>query len=158
MRISAPSILAYAAPRAWLENGKDSDRLPGSQPAGPEGQFGYTIPNLLIEHAMRNTHVPPGFWRGVNNNQNAIWLECFMDEVAKAAGKDPLEFRRKMMANHPKHLAVLNAVADKIGWGKPAAGRQLPRHRPAHGLRQLRRRRGRGVGQRPRPGQDRTAS
>jgi isoquinoline 1-oxidoreductase beta subunit len=70
---------------------------------------------------MRNTHVPPGFWRGVNNNQNAIWLECFMDELAKAAGKDPLEFRRKLMGKHPKHLAVLNAVAEKIGWGKPPA-------------------------------------
>ena len=118
MRISAQSILASAAP-ARLENGKDFLAFQGLNPQGPEGQFGYTIPNLLIEHAMRNTHVPPGFWRGVNNNQNAIWLECFMDELAKAAGKDPLEFRRKLMANHPKHLAVLNAVADKIGWGKP---------------------------------------
>ena len=101
----------------------------GLNAQGPEGQFGYTIPNLLVEHAMRNTHVPPGFWRGVNNNQNAIWLECFMDELAKAAGKDPLEFRRKLMANHPKHLAVLNAVAEKIGWGKPPRGGRHPRHR-----------------------------
>ena len=69
---------------------------------------------------MRNTHVPPGFWRGVNINQNAIFLECFMDELAQAAGQDPLEFRRKLMAKHPKHLAVLNAVADRAGWGKPA--------------------------------------
>ena len=69
---------------------------------------------------MRNPPVRPGFWRGVNNNQNAIYLECFMDELAKEAGVDPLEFRRKMMKNHPKHLAVLNAVADKIGWDKPA--------------------------------------
>ncbi|HEY5830260.1 MAG TPA: molybdopterin cofactor-binding domain-containing protein [Hyphomicrobiaceae bacterium] len=118
MRIAAPSILAYAAP-SRLENGKDFIAFQGLNPQGAEGQFGYTVPNLLIEHAMRNTHVPPGFWRGVNTNQNAIWLECFMDELAKAAGKDPLEFRRKMMAKHPKHLAVLNAVADKIGWGTP---------------------------------------
>ncbi len=82
--------------------------------------FGYTIPNLLIDHAMRNPPVPPGFWRGVNNNQNALYLECFMDELAHAAGQDPLEFRRKLLANHPKHLAVLNAVAEKAGWGKPA--------------------------------------
>ena len=78
------------------------------------------MPNLLIDHAMRNTHVPPGFWRGVNINQNAIFLECFMDELAQAAGQDPLEFRRKLMSKHPKHLAVLNAVADRAGWGKPA--------------------------------------
>ena len=70
---------------------------------------------------MRNTHVTPGFWRGVNINQNAIFLECFMDELADAAGQDALEFRRKLMAKHPKSLAVLNAVADKGGWGKPAA-------------------------------------
>ena len=89
---------------------------------------------------MRNPHVPPGFWRGVNVNQNAIYLECFMDELAHAAGQDPLEFRRKLMAKHPKHLAVLNAVAEKIGWDKPAPQGVYPRPRPAHGLRQLRRR------------------
>jgi isoquinoline 1-oxidoreductase beta subunit len=69
---------------------------------------------------MRNTHVPPGFWRGVNINQNAIFIECFMDELAQAAGQDPLEFRRKFMASHPRNLGVLNAVAERIGWGKPA--------------------------------------
>jgi isoquinoline 1-oxidoreductase beta subunit len=65
--------------------------------------------------------VPPGFWRGVNLNQNAIYLECFIDELAHAAGQDALAFRRKLMANHPKHLAVLNAVAERADWGKPAA-------------------------------------
>ena len=69
---------------------------------------------------MRNPHVPPGFWRGVNINQNCIFMECFMDELAQAAGQDALEFRRKLMAKHPRNLAVLNAVAEKIGWGKPA--------------------------------------
>ncbi len=69
---------------------------------------------------MRNPHVPPHFWRGVNVNHNAIYLECFMDELAQAVGQDPLEFRRKLMTNHPKHLAVLNAVAERAGWGKPA--------------------------------------
>src|SRR5258705_13085635 len=70
---------------------------------------------------MRNPHVPPGFWRGVNINHNAIYLECFMDELAHSVGQDPLEFRRKLMADHPKHLAVLNAVTERIGWSKPAA-------------------------------------
>src|SRR5207247_4834143 len=68
---------------------------------------------------MRNTHVPVGPWRGVNTNQNGVYLECFMEEVARAAGKDPLEFRRELMANHPKHLGVLDAAAEKAGWGKP---------------------------------------
>ena len=58
----------------------------GLNPSGPEGALGYTVANLLIDHAMRNPPVPPGFWRGVNLNQNAIYLECFMDELAHAAG------------------------------------------------------------------------
>jgi isoquinoline 1-oxidoreductase beta subunit len=65
-----------------------------------------------------------GPWRGVNTNQNGVYMECFMDELAKAAGKDPLEFRRAYMAKFPKHLAVLNAAAEKAGWGTPLpAGR-----------------------------------
>ena len=68
---------------------------------------------------MRNTHVPVGPWRGVNTNQNAVYMECFIDEVARAAGADPVEFRRALMQYHPKHLAVLNAVAAKADWGKP---------------------------------------
>jgi isoquinoline 1-oxidoreductase subunit beta len=119
MRISGQSILATLAP-ARLQNGRDPATFQGLNPGGSEGVFGYDIPNLLIDHAMRNPHVTPGFWRGVNNNQNAIYLECFMDELAHAAGQDPLEFRRKLMAKYPKHLAVLNAVAEKIGWGQPA--------------------------------------
>ncbi|MEA2968582.1 MAG: isoquinoline 1-oxidoreductase subunit beta, partial [Alphaproteobacteria bacterium] len=119
MRISGASILAYARPEA-MEGGKDPATFQGLNPGGAEGAFGYSIPNLLIDHAMRNPHVPPWFWRGVNNNQNAIYLECFMDELAHAAGQDPLEFRRKLMTKHPKHLAVLNAVAEKVGWDKPA--------------------------------------
>jgi isoquinoline 1-oxidoreductase beta subunit len=124
MRISGQSILAAHFPARLGANGIDPVAFQGLNPQGPEGQFGYTIPNLQIESTMRNPHVPPGFWRGVNNNQNAVYLECFLDEVAKAAGKDPLEFRRAMMANHPKHLAVLNAVAKKVGWGTtpPPAG------------------------------------
>ncbi|HTD90402.1 MAG TPA: molybdopterin cofactor-binding domain-containing protein, partial [Burkholderiales bacterium] len=119
MRISGQSILTAVRPEA-LVKGMDPAVFQGLVPSG-EFEYGYDgIPNLLIDHAMRNTHVPPGFWRGVNVNQNAIYAECFMDELAHAAGQDPLEFRRKLMAKHPKHLAVLNAVAEKAGWGKPA--------------------------------------
>jgi isoquinoline 1-oxidoreductase subunit beta len=119
MRISGQSILATVRPDG-LQNGRDPATFQGLNPGGAEGAFGYTVPNLLIDHAMRNPPVPPGFWRGVNNNQNAIYVECFMDELAQAAGQDPLAFRRKLMAKHPKHLAVLNAVAEAIGWDKPA--------------------------------------
>jgi isoquinoline 1-oxidoreductase beta subunit len=118
MRISGQSILSAVRPEA-LQQGRDPLVFQGLNPSG-EFAIGYTVPNLLIDHAMRNTHVPPGFWRGVNINQNAIYLECFIDELAHAAGQDALEFRRKLMSKHPKHLAVLNAVAERAGWGKPA--------------------------------------
>lgn len=117
-RLSGQSILFSLRPEA-LQNGMDPAAFQGVAQAG-EAAFGYSVPNLLIEHAMRNPHVPPGFWRGVNVNHNAIYMECFMDELAHAAGQDPLEFRRKLMGNHPKHLAVLDAVAEKIGWTTPA--------------------------------------
>jgi isoquinoline 1-oxidoreductase subunit beta len=118
MRISGQSILFALRPEA-LVNGKDPATFAGLNPSGEAG-FAYTVPNLLIEHSMRNPHIIPGFWRGVNVNHNAIYIECFMDELAHAAGQDPLEFRRKLMSKHPKHLAVLNAVAEKIGWDTPA--------------------------------------
>ena len=118
VRISGQSILAGIAPDR-LDKGRDPATFQGLNAGGTEGQIGYDIPNILIDHAMRNPHLTPGFWRGVNNNQNAIYLECFIDEVAHAAGQDPLEFRRKMMAKHPKHLAVLNAAAEKAEYGKP---------------------------------------
>jgi isoquinoline 1-oxidoreductase beta subunit len=117
MRISGQSILFSLRPEA-LVNGKDPATFAGLNANG-EAAIGYSIPNILIEHSMRNPHIIPGFWRGVNVNHNAIYLECFMDELAHAAGQDPLAFRRKLMAQHPKHLAVLNAVADKIGWDTP---------------------------------------
>jgi isoquinoline 1-oxidoreductase beta subunit len=119
MRLSGQSILAAVFP-ANLQNGKDMLTFQGLWPSG-EHAFNYNIANLKIDHAMHNPHVPPGFWRGVNINQNCIFVECFMDELAKAAGKDPLEFRRKLMSGMTKNLAVLNAVAEKIGWDKPAA-------------------------------------
>ncbi|WP_029587086.1 xanthine dehydrogenase family protein molybdopterin-binding subunit [Bradyrhizobium sp. URHD0069] len=118
IRLSGQSILFSLRPEA-LVNGMDPAAFQGLNASG-EAAIGYSVPNLLVEHSMRNPHVPPGFWRGVNINQNAIYLECFMDELAHSVGQDPVEFRRKLMTKHPKHLAVLNAVVDKIGWGKPA--------------------------------------
>jgi isoquinoline 1-oxidoreductase subunit beta len=118
MRLSGQSILADVRPEA-LQNGKDPLTFQGLAPSG-EHAFGYSIPNLMIDHAMRNPHIRPGFWRGVNINQNAIFIECFMDELAQAVGQDELEFRRKLMSKHPRNLAALNAVAERIGWGKPA--------------------------------------
>jgi isoquinoline 1-oxidoreductase beta subunit len=119
MRLSGQSILAAVRPEVvQAQKGRDPLSFQGVFESG-EHQFSYTVPNLLIDHAMRNTHVPPGFWRGVNINQNAVFIECFMDELAEAAGQDALEFRRKLLGGNPRGLAVLNAAADKLGWGKP---------------------------------------
>ena len=120
LRVSGQSINAYVSPHNIVD-GKDRRQLQGYWKDPGESQLGYTVPHLKVEYAMRNTHVPVGPWRGVNTNQNAIYLECFIDEVAKAAGKDPLAFRRNLVKNHPKHLGVLDAVADKGGWDKPLA-------------------------------------
>jgi isoquinoline 1-oxidoreductase beta subunit len=118
MRISGQSILAGVFPQ-MVREGRDPVVFQGLNEGGGEAMIGYSFPALLIDHAMRNPHVPPGFWRGVNLNQNAIYLECFIDEIAHATRQDPLALRRKLMANHPKHLAVLNAAAERAGWGRP---------------------------------------
>jgi isoquinoline 1-oxidoreductase beta subunit len=78
---------------------------------------------------MRNPHLTPGFWRGVNTNQNAVYMECFMDELAEAAGQDPLAFRLKMLK--PKYAAVLKTTAEKAGYGKPLPAGHF------HGLAQI---------------------
>jgi isoquinoline 1-oxidoreductase beta subunit len=119
VRISGQSINAFLNPAA-VANGKgDRRQLQGLWTEPDDAQLGYDFPSVQLEYAMRNTHVPVGPWRGVNTNQNGVYMECFMDELAKAAGKDPLEFRRQFMAKHPKHLRVLNAAAEKAGWGQP---------------------------------------
>ncbi len=118
VRVSGQSINALSNPKGIVD-GKDMRQLQGYYDTPGDAQLGYDVPNLLIDYAMRNSHVPVGPWRGVNTNQNAVYMECFIEEVARAAGKDSLEFRRELMKNHPKHLAVLNAAAEKGDWGKP---------------------------------------
>ncbi len=120
MRIAGQSILAGVAPQN-IKDGKDPVVFQGLNAPGPESSLMYTFPNFLVDHAMRNPHVPPGFWRGVNLNQNTIYLECFIDELALATNQDPLTLRRKLLVNNPKALAVLNTAADKAGWDQPAA-------------------------------------
>ena len=117
MRISGQSIRASLAPDT-LENGMDPGVFQGLTANSPEGNFGYNIPNVLIDHAMRNTHMVAGFWRGVNVNHNAVYVESFIDELAHELKQDPLAFRLKLLK--PKHAAVLKAVAEKAGWGTPA--------------------------------------
>jgi isoquinoline 1-oxidoreductase beta subunit len=79
----------------------------------------HAIPNVRIEYAQRNAHVPVGFWRTVGHSQNPFVRESFMDELASAAGKDPYEYRRALLAKSPRDLGVLEATAKAAGWGKP---------------------------------------
>jgi isoquinoline 1-oxidoreductase beta subunit len=118
VRVSGQSINAWLSP-GQIKDGKDERQLQGLAEQPGDAQLGYDVPNLSIEYVMRNTHVPVGPWRGVNTNQNAVYVECFIEEVARAAGKDSVAFRRALMQNHPRHLAVLNAAAEKADWGKP---------------------------------------
>jgi isoquinoline 1-oxidoreductase subunit beta len=117
IRLSGQSITASTRPEA-IKDGLDPAALQGLVASG-DAALGYDVPNLLVEHAMRNPPVPPGYWRGVNINHNAIYLESFIDELAHAAQADPLAFRRALMSKHPKQLAVLDAVAARVGWSAP---------------------------------------
>jgi isoquinoline 1-oxidoreductase subunit beta len=87
----------------------------------PMSSSPYHIPSMRLALNARENPVPNGNWRSVTMSHNGFYLEAFMDEVAEAAGQDPVEFRRKLLKDKPKHLAVLNTVAEKAGWGTPLA-------------------------------------
>jgi isoquinoline 1-oxidoreductase beta subunit len=110
-KIACPSILAVLIPRA-LRGGIDftAVRTLSDMP--------YSIPNQKIDYAMRNGHVPVGFWRAPGQ-QNGVYRECFIDELAHAAGRDPLAFRLAMLEPEDRNLRVLEAVAKAAGWGRP---------------------------------------
>ncbi|MBL8385018.1 MAG: xanthine dehydrogenase family protein molybdopterin-binding subunit [Burkholderiales bacterium] len=100
----------------------------GFAPMGPDktnaegaADVPYEFANHKVEHALVKSAVPLGFWRSVGHSQNAYFTEAFMDELAAAAGKDPYQFRRALLAGHPRHLAVLDLAAARAGWDKPPA-------------------------------------
>lgn len=121
-RISGQSILKTIRP-SWLMNGMDLAQFQGIVPKGLDPRLedqviDYQIDNLRIDHAMVTPPVRPGFWRGVNINQNTFYMESFMDELAHAAGRDALEFRLSLMEKDSPNAAVLKAVAEQGDWGK----------------------------------------
>ncbi len=111
-RIAMPSILSTLL-KLPLKDGIDPTAVDGFI------DFPYGIPNVRMEYAQRDTHVPVGFWRTVSSSQNPVARECFMDELAHAAGKDPYEYRRVLLAGEKRPLGVLEAVAKAAGWGNP---------------------------------------
>ena len=112
IRVSAPSILATLL-KLPLPKGIDG------QAVASFNDHPYDIPHTLVDYAQRNTNVPVGFWRTVGHSQNPFVRECFIDELAQAAGKDPVEFRRAMLGKSEKDLGILNAVVKAADWGKP---------------------------------------
>ena len=96
----------------------------GLDRTGVEGIFDleYAIPNILVDYRAALLPIPVSYWRSVGFSQNTFFLESFMDEMAASSGKDPVDFRRKLLEKNPKAarlLGVLNLVADKSGWGTP---------------------------------------
>jgi isoquinoline 1-oxidoreductase subunit beta len=116
IRIAGQSIIAAVSPRV-MQFGVDRNFLQGLLEDMP-----YAVPNYAVDFAMRNSHVPVGVWRSVNHSQNAFFKESFIDEMAHAGASDPYLFRRKLLANKPKELAVLDAAATRAGWNSPPAG------------------------------------
>ena len=112
--IVCPSIMSrFAMVFGPLPNGLDASSVEGA------ANIAYAIPNLHCSWVNADLGVPIGFWRSVGNSQNAFVAEGFMDEVAHAAGADPYEFRRNLLASAPRHRGVLELAATKAGWGTP---------------------------------------
>jgi isoquinoline 1-oxidoreductase beta subunit len=98
----------------------------GVSRTGVEGiaDLAYAIPNVLVDYDAADVGIPVSYWRSVGYSQNTFFAESFVDEMAAAAGKDPLEFRRRLLDHSPRLLAALNLAAEKAGWGTPLpAGR-----------------------------------
>jgi isoquinoline 1-oxidoreductase beta subunit len=116
-RVTGSAILARWLPPAF-QKGIDIDAIDAAV------DMPYDIPNFHVEYVqVEPPAVPTGFWRGVGPNNNVFAVECFMDELARKAGKDPVDFRRSMLGKQPRFLNVLNLVAEKANWGQPLPAR-----------------------------------
>src|SRR5216683_1151811 len=116
-RITGSAILARWLPPAF-QNGIDIDAVDAAV------DMPYDIPNFLVEYVRAEPPaVPTGFWRGVGPNNNVFAIECFMDELARKAGKDPIAFRRDMLGKTPRLQAALDLVVEKSNWGQPLPAR-----------------------------------
>jgi isoquinoline 1-oxidoreductase subunit beta len=116
-RVTGSSIIARWLPPAF-QKGIDIDAIDSA------ADMPYDVPNVHVEYVRAEPPaVPTGFWRGVGPNNNVFAIECFMDELARKAGKDPIDFRRSMLGKNPRLLAALNLVAEKSSWGQPLPAR-----------------------------------
>ena len=113
-RAAGPSMQTEFAP-AGVRNNMDGSSVQNM--ADCRYRWGAT----RIDYAMRHVPIPCAPWRAVGATQNAFFLECFIDEVAQAAGKDPLALRRELLAHDARALRVVNAAAERFGWDRPLA-------------------------------------
>ena len=111
-KVACPSILKILRPAALPKNGVDPTAVRSFY------DMPYAVPNQQVDYAMRNGHVPVGFWRAPGQ-QNAFYRECFIDELAVMAGQDPVAYRQSMLKEGDKNRLVLEAVAKAAGWGTP---------------------------------------
>jgi isoquinoline 1-oxidoreductase subunit beta len=128
-RIVGPSVTRDFMDRLLPFGGMDYP--PDKTNAEGAADMPYEFPNLRVEHVLSKTPVPVGFWRSVGHSYNAFFTECFVDEMAAAAGADPYEFRRGLLTRHARHRIVLETAAAKAGWGKPlmrGVGRGIALH------------------------------
>lgn len=117
-RIVSPSIMASLGPSIF-GFAPPSDRLDDTATEGAH-TLPYEMQNLFVDWVNSNPGVPVGFWRSVGSSHTAFSTECFIDELAHAAGKNPLAFRLSLLDKHPRHVGVLKLAAEKAGWSKPA--------------------------------------
>ncbi len=134
-RIVGPSVTLSFMERIvpWAA----SDLMQDKTNAEGAADIPYEIPNLKVEHVLARTPIPVGFWRSVGHSYNSFFKESFIDELAHAAGKDPYEFRRGLLAQHPRHRTVLETAAQKAGWGTPlekGMGRGIALHKSFHSI------------------------
>ncbi len=108
---------AKGMPLAWINDYSGT----GDKKADSEAHIVYDVPNQAISWKNAESHVPTAPWRSVEASWHGFFVESFVDELARAAGKDPLEYRRALLAKAPHHLAVVNLAAEKAGWGAPLA-------------------------------------
>jgi isoquinoline 1-oxidoreductase beta subunit len=116
-KVAAQSVMSRVLPQ-YVKNGIDPDAISGVQ------DMPYALPNQLVEYAMVELPIPVGFWRSVGYSVNAFGVESFMDELAHAAGKDPVQFRLDHMEKGSRIYNLLSLLAEKGGWSTPVpAGR-----------------------------------
>ena len=121
----APGMIPYGVPRGIRNAASALFRfavprfVAGKKIIEGAAPLPYSVPNVRVDHVQDDPGLPTGFWRSVAHSQNAFVVECFLDEIVEAAGRDPLDFRLELLGENPSLRSVVELAAEKAGWGKP---------------------------------------